>query len=145
MLAPTISYNSPLRLVPAPKSRLLLIADSPDRLKELKAEISNADFEITSVGSLEELRAVCRNHHDLAVLDVSSAQIRPALSVLRTSTGHADIPLLVESTRLHDNLGLAGVLPAFRAMACSRAEMLRLMKFYGRSSKPAEDGRSILL
>lgn len=145
MLAPTVSYNSPFRPAPAPKIRLLLIADSAERLKELKAEVSLRDFDITGASSLEELRAACRNHHDLAVVDVSSAQIRPILSTLRTSPRHAAIPLLVDSTRLYENLGLAGVLPTFRAMACNRAEMHMLMQLYCHDSQPSEAHRLALL
>ena len=35
MLAPSVSYNSPFRPVPAPKTRLLLITDSAERLLEM--------------------------------------------------------------------------------------------------------------
>lgn len=145
MLAPTVSYNSPFRSVPAPKTRLLLIADSAERLKELKTEISSADFEITPVSTLDDLRAVCRNHHDLAVVDVGSAQIRPVLSTLRANPWHATVPLLVDSTRLYENLGLAGVLPSFRAMACNRAEMRMLLRMYCHGSQPPEANRLALL
>ena len=89
MLAPTVSHNSPIRSIPAPKTRLLLIADSVDRLEELRAGINTTDFDITTASNLKEMRAICRNHHDLAVLDISSAQIRPMLSALRANTGHA--------------------------------------------------------
>ncbi len=145
MLAPTVSYNSPFRSVPAPKTRLLLIADSAERLKELKAEINSADFEITPVSTLDDVRAVCRNHHDLAVVDVGSAQIRPVLSTLRTSLWHSTVPLLVDSTRLYENLGLAGVLPSFRAMACNRVEMRMLLQVYSHGNQPPEANRLALL
>jgi hypothetical protein len=142
MLAPTVSHNSPFRPVPAPKTRLLLIADTADRLKELKAGISTSDFDITTVSSLEELRAICRNYHDLAVLDVNSAQIRPMLSVLRASARHATIPVFADSARLHENPGLAGVLPMYRAMACSRVEMQMLMKLFCHGSQQSETRRT---
>jgi response regulator RpfG family c-di-GMP phosphodiesterase len=141
MLAPTVSHNSPFRPVPAPKTRLLLIADSADRLKELKAGISTTDFDITTASNLKELRAVCRNHHDLAVLDVNSVQIKPMLSVLRANVLHASIPVFADSARLQENQGLAGVLPTYRAMACSRAEMQMLVKLFCHGSQQPETGR----
>jgi CheY-like chemotaxis protein len=148
MLAPAISAivpSSPLRSAPAPKPRLLLVADSTDRLKILQTGISTADFEITKVSSLEDLRTVCRNHHDLAMLDVSSAEIKPALAVLRKSRKHAAIPVLVASARLQNAQDLAGVLPAFRAMACNRTEMLALIQSYGEGGKQTKKQRAVLL
>lgn len=145
MLAPTIGHNSPLRSVLSPKARLLLIADSTGQLNQLKAGIKSTNVEITGVSSLEELRAACRNHHDLVVVNVHSSQIQPALSTLRLSAGHANIPVLVESSRLQDNLNLAGVLPAFRAMACSQAELVMLTRFYCEDHRKPEEPRSVLL
>jgi hypothetical protein len=145
MLAPTVSHSSPFRPVPAPKTRLLLIADSADRLQELKAGISTTDFDISTASNLKELRAVCGNHHDLAVLNVNSAQIRPMLSALRASVRHASIPVFADSARLHENQGLAGVLPTYRAMACSRAEMQMLMKVFCHGSQEPEANRLALL
>lgn len=145
MLAPGISYNSPFRPVPAPKTRLLLITDSTERLKEVKDGISAGDFEITGISSLHELRAACRKHHDLVVVDVGSTQIRLILSFLRNNPRHSSIPLLVDSTRLHENPGLAGVLPTFRAMACNHVEIRALLQTYCRSASSPEANRLALL
>ncbi|HMV82507.1 MAG TPA: hypothetical protein PLD20_29430 [Blastocatellia bacterium] len=145
MLAPSVSYNSPFRPVPAPKTRLLLITDSAERLLEIKSGISAGDFEITDVSCFSELRAASRKHYDLAVVDVGSGQIRPILSALRNNPRYASIPLLVDSTRLQENLSLAGVLPTFRAMACNRAEMRLLLQTYSHNSQSPEAGRLALL
>ena len=128
MLAPTVHHTSPLRLAPMPKPRLLLVGDSAERLRSLQAGINRNEFEITPVCSLEELRDACREHHDLAAIDVGPAQIAPMLKILRTSAEHAEIPLLVESARLYNDHSLAGVLPSYRAMPCSRTDMLTLMR-----------------
>ncbi|MGH9800387.1 MAG: hypothetical protein ACRD82_08490, partial [Blastocatellia bacterium] len=110
MTAPITGQNTPLRSVPSPKSKLLLVADSPERLKKMKTGIRAADFDVTGVCSVDELRAACRSHHDLAVLDVETVQIKPMLSTLRASAGHKTIMTLVESSRLNEDQNLAGLL-----------------------------------
>ena len=145
MIAPITGYHSPLRSVPAPKARLLLVADSIERLKRLKAELANFAFEVSCAGSLEELQAACRNQHDLVALDLDGVRIKAALSCLRSSIFHAAIPVLVESARLGADLNLAGVLPAFRAMPCSHQELLLLTQFYGEGGRKEEVSRATLL
>ena len=95
----------------------------------------------------DELLNFLHTHHDidLAVVDVGSGQIRPILSALRNNPRYASIPLLVDSTRLQENLSLAGVLPTFRAMACNRAEMRLLLQTYSHNSQSPEAGRLALL
>ena len=145
MLAPTTGHNSPLRSVPAPKARLLLVADSTERLKVLRAALGNSAFEVSCAGSLEELQAACHSQHDLVALDLDAARIKAALSCLRGNILHTNVPLLVESARLGNNLGLAGVLPAFRAMPCSRNELLLLAQFYSEGGRKAAANRAALL
>jgi len=128
MLASAI--NSALQSVPFPisKPRLLLVSDSNDRLNSLKAALNHNDFDITAVCSLEELVVACHDCHDVVALDVSPAQIAPMLKHIRTSAWHTTVPVLVEATRLTNDLTLAGLLPEYRAMPCSYAEMLLLMQ-----------------
>ena len=145
MLAPTTGHNSPLRSVPAPKARLLLVADSAERLKRLGAELRNSAFEVSCAGSPEELQAACRSQHELVALDLDATRIKPALSCLRGNVLHANVPLLVESARLGNAPGLAGVLPAFRAMPCSRNELLLLAQFYSEGGRKADANRAALL
>jgi DNA-binding NtrC family response regulator len=128
MLASAV--NSALQSVPFPNSRprLLLVSDSYDRLKSLEAGLSNNEFDITTVCSLEELVTACKGCHDLVALDVSPEQIAPMLKQIRTSASHTTVPVLVEATRLTSDLSLAGLLPEYRAMPCSRMEMLTLVQ-----------------
>jgi len=128
MLASAV--NSALQSVPFPNSkpRLLLVSDSYDRLKSLEAGLSNNEFDITTVCSLEELVTACKSCHDLVALDVSPEQIAPMLKQIRTSASHTTVPVLVEATRLTSDLSLAGLLPEYRAMPCSRMEMLTLVQ-----------------
>ena len=128
MLASAV--NSALQSVPFPNSkpRLLLVSDCYDRLKSLEAGLNNNEFDITTVSSLEELVTACNGCHDLVALDVSPDQIAPMLKQIRTSASHAMVPVLVEATRLTSDLSLAGLLPEYRAMPCSRMEMLALVQ-----------------
>lgn len=145
MLAPAAGQNSPLRSVPAPKVRLLLVADSMERLKKLEAALGGAAFEISCAASIEELSAACRNQHDLVALDLDAAQVKLALGCLRGNLLHANLPLLVESSELGSDLSLAGVLPAFRAMPCSHNELSLLARFYSEGGRREESNRSALL
>jgi DNA-binding response OmpR family regulator len=128
MLASAV--NSALQPVTFPNSkpRLLLVSDSYDRLKSLEAGLNNSELDITTVCSLEELVTACDNCHDLVALDVSPDQIGPMLKQIRTSASHTMVPVLVEATRLTSDLSLAGLLPEYRAMPCSRMEMLALVQ-----------------
>lgn len=145
MLAPMTSYNTPLRPVPKPKSRLLLVTDSPERLKALKAGLAEANFEITCASSVDELRSACRNHHDLAAVDVEAANVKPMLSALRASAGHKAIMLLVESSKVGNDPNLAGVLPTYRAMPCNQTQMLALMKMFNDGGRQSISNRGVLL
>jgi DNA-binding NtrC family response regulator len=128
MLASAV--NSALQPVQFPnsKTRLLLVSDSHDRLKSLVAGLNNNGFDITTACSLEELATACNNCHDLVALDVSPEQIAPMLKQIRTSASHTTVPVLVEATRLTSDLSIAGLLPEYRAMPCSRMEMVALVQ-----------------
>lgn len=145
MLAPIKANNSPLRLIPAPKPRLLIVSDSPENLKSLKAGISEADFEISSVCSIEDLGSACREYHDLAVVDVEATKLKPMLSTLRSSTGHKAIMLLVESSRVTNDPNLAGVLPAFRAMPCNHTQIQTLVRLFSQGDKKSSAEKPMLL
>jgi DNA-binding response OmpR family regulator len=116
---------------------LLLVSDNTDRLKLLAAGLNHNDFDITLAGSLEELIAACHSNHDVVALDVSPSQIAPMLKQIRTSACHSTVPVLVEAERLNNELTLAGLLPAYRAMPCSRLEMVMLMQ-RGQESAPED-------
>jgi len=128
MLASAV--NSALQPIPFPNSkpRLLLVSDCHDRLKSLEAGFNNNGFDITTVCSLEELVMACDNCHDLVALDVSPEQIAPMLKQIRASASHTTVPVLVEASRLTSDISLAGLLPEYRAMPCSRLEMLALVQ-----------------
>lgn len=145
MLAPITVHNTPIRPIPSPKPRLLLVADSLEKLKTLKSEIPQADFQITSVGSIEELRDACRDYHDLAVFDVGMSNIKSMLSTFRSSAGHNTSMLLVESSRFSSDPNLTGVLPTYRAMPCNHAQIQTLVKLFGQGGNRSQANRPVLL
>jgi hypothetical protein len=110
------------------KPRLLLVSDSPERLQALKSCVAAADFEINLACSIKELRRACRQPHDLIALDAAPANIIEMLDLIRGSAGNAEIPVLVEYTRISNDQRLAGVLPNFRAMPCNGTEMQVLLR-----------------
>ncbi len=125
--APVVSNHQPYP-TPHPRPRLLIFSDCPDRLTKLSASLAAGEIEITSATSPEELRLICRDGHDLAVIDVSPTSLVAVLDALRDSEGYAEIPVLVEATRLAAAPGLTGVLPKYRAMPCSHAELVTLAR-----------------
>jgi len=110
------------------KPRLLLISDSAERLRTLKHGINSASFEIRSISSLDGLHKVCRKAYDLIALNVTPGRISAILELIRMSTGLRRIPVLVESAGINDDHDLAGVLPHYRAMPCSHAELIKLLE-----------------
>jgi CheY-like chemotaxis protein len=110
------------------KPRLLLVSDSAERLKALKSCVAAGDFEIDLACSMRELRRACREPHDLVALDAAPTNIIEMLDLIRGSAGNAEIPVLVECTRINNDRRLAGVLPNFRAMPCNSAELQVLLR-----------------
>ncbi len=144
MLASAVNNSLQSVSFPSSKPRLLLISDSYDRLRSLGAGFNHNEFDITTVCSLEELIDACRDCHDLAALDVSPSQIEPMLRHIRTSSSHSSIPVLVEATRLTNDLTIAGLLPEYRAMPCSHTEMVTLLKRGSASSSDDRLARRVL-
>jgi CheY-like chemotaxis protein len=112
------------------KHRLLIVTDCSDRLRSLKASIhtDGIEIEITSAGSSEELSRACHSEHDLVVIDVGAARLPEVLRTLRSSERYSRISLLVEASRIINEPDLVGVLPRYRAMPCSRSDLLKLAR-----------------
>jgi DNA-binding NtrC family response regulator len=128
MLSSAVNKSlQPIHL-PINKTRLLLISDSPDRLREMRAGLHQSEFEITGACSVEEVAAACYEDHDVVALDVNPAHVALMLKVIRASATHTMVPVLVEASRINHSFNLAGVLPLYRAMPCSHTEMLTLIR-----------------
>jgi hypothetical protein len=91
------------------------------------------------------LAGAAQVEQDLAIIDVGSEQIAPVLQTLREGNTLNKIPVLVQTTRLNNEVGVAGVLPTYRAMPCSHTELQTLLRYY---NEPRYDslssGRGVL-
>ncbi|HEX5082019.1 MAG TPA: hypothetical protein VFY40_08235 [Blastocatellia bacterium] len=113
----------------APASlRLLIVSDCPERMKRLEAALNVGEVEITSVNSLDRLNNFIRRDYDLVAVDVGLEHLTRALTALRSRAKYAGIPVLVECSRISNEVGLAGVLPGYRAMPCCQSDMVTLVK-----------------
>jgi hypothetical protein len=118
-----------LNIAPVSKRRLLIVTDCSDRLTGLRALLQADGVELTSAVSSEEFSRACHHEHDLAVVDVSPARLPEVLKALRGSLGHATISVLVEASRIVAEPGLNGILPKYRAMPCSRSDLVELTRY----------------
>jgi DNA-binding response OmpR family regulator len=109
------------------RPRILIISDSAERIPHLQTGFDSQEVEIASAVFPEEWGYVSGERHDLAVVDVGPALLEPLLGNLRANKKHAQIPVLVEQSRIAA-VPLAGVLPKYRAMPCSHDELIRLAR-----------------
>lgn len=122
----------------------LVIADSEEGLCSIGSMLSTTGVEIAGARTRDELNRVCREPHDIVIVDLSPAQLGEALRTIRASAHHAEVPLLVALDRIISEKSLAGVLPKYRAMPCSPAEMAVLVNSHTRS-KPEVRAASLIL
>lgn len=111
-----------------PLPRLLIVTDSPARANHLMMALRLTDIDISVAITPAELRRATEEEHDLAVVDVPAEELRGILAALRASPAHAEIPLLVEISRLTHAPSLSGVLPHYRAMPCSPTDLVALAR-----------------
>jgi DNA-binding response OmpR family regulator len=109
------------------RPRILIVSDSAERIPHLQAGFDSQEVEIASAVFPEEWGYVSGDTYDMAVVDVGPALLEPLLGNLRASKGHAEIPVLVEQSRIAA-APLTGVLPKYRAMPCSHDELLKLAR-----------------
>ena len=109
------------------RPRILIISDSSEGIPHLQAGFDSQEVEIASAVFPEEWEYVSGEKHDLAVVDVGPALLEPLLGNLRASKEHAEIPVLVEQSRIAA-APLTGVLPKYRAMPCSHDELIKLAR-----------------
>jgi CheY-like chemotaxis protein len=109
------------------RPRVLIISDSAERIPRLQSVVPPHEVEITSVVFPEEWGYAAADKHDLALIDVGPELLDTLLRVLRTS-GHSEIPVLVENGRIAEVSSVAGIMPKYRAMPCGHGEMMRLAR-----------------
>ncbi|MDX2029033.1 MAG: response regulator [Blastocatellia bacterium] len=128
----------------AGREKVLVVTDSEEQLRSIHSLLNADEFEIECVRTQEEFDAVCVKPHDLAIVDLNSAQLLVTLPKLRRSSAHDRIPVLVSSTRIEDDPNLAGLLPQYRAMACSPTELQILMRRRSRALHELQAARRLL-
>lgn len=109
------------------RPRVLIISDSAERIPHLQVGFDSQEVEIASAVFPEEWEYVSGERHDLAVVDVGPALLEQLLGNLRASKEHAEIPVLVEQSKIAAE-PVPGVLPKYRAMPCSQNELIRLAR-----------------
>jgi DNA-binding NtrC family response regulator len=109
------------------RPRILIISDSAERIPHLQVGFNSQEVEIASAVFPEEWAYVSGAVADLAVVDVGPGLLEPLLGNLRASKELAEIPVLVEQSRIAA-APLTGVLPKYRAMACGHDELIKLAR-----------------
>src|SRR5215510_14600593 len=144
--ATTPSGNLAPILIPLPihRPRLLLASDSTDRLRNLQGLVRSSGFEITSTDSIDKFFHACLDGYEVIALDVAPAQLEPALKLIRSIEQNRGTLILVEASQINNDLTLAGVLPLYRAMPCSRAEITKLLRRMEEKSPVTPDQRGML-
>jgi hypothetical protein len=108
------------------KQRVLIIGDTAERIPHLQSVFNPNEAEIASVVYPEEWGYVAAGKYDLALIDVGPELLESVLKTVRATI--AEIPLLVENSRVAVAGNIAGVLPKYRAMPCGRSDMMRLAR-----------------
>jgi hypothetical protein len=122
--------------------RLLLVTDDRARLATWQAALPQKQWEITGLTMIEWLNRASERPYDLALVDVPATQLAEILVTLRGADWQ--IPILVEASRLPNDLSWAGVLPHYRAFPGTQAELLRFMKNRWLPVKAAPRSRQLL-
>lgn len=127
---PLTPAKSVLRPVTLPtltsRWRLLVVTDDRARLATWQAALSETQWEITGLTVSAWLNREAERTYDLALVDVSVDQLAAVLVTLRGTDWQ--MPILVEASRLPQDLSYAGILPHYRAFPGTQAELLRLME-----------------
>jgi hypothetical protein len=124
--------------------RLLLVSDSSRRLQKLQGLVGHLEYQITCTDSVHDLNSVSNSGYEVVALDVAPAQLEPMLKLIRMSDQNSGSLVLVEASQINNHQDLAGVLPLYRAMACSRTEMITLLKRFGENKSRLFHHRGML-
>jgi len=108
--------------------RLLIVTDSQAWANHLMTALRTTDVEVTVTTTPAELQRATEEEHDLAVVDVEATELRNVLAALRASPLHAEIPILVEISRIAHTSNLSGIMPQYRAMPCNPTELISLAR-----------------
>lgn len=128
MLSPTYSRLPQSVHISSRSFNLLLFCDVPERIRSLRTAVAAENLRLTRTTSIEDLREACLTKIDIAIVDAGPDRIEEVLRLIRSTASLSKIPLLVSADRIASEQGLAGVLPVWRAMPCSREQMAMLIR-----------------
>lgn len=135
-LLPAGQFKSATRQTVEKPVRLLIVSDEKQRAGAWRKALFGQSCEVTEQAHTLNLSQSSQRAFDLVVVDVAAAQLTQVLATIRAT--ERQIPILVDASRLPSDLSCAGVLPQFRAMACARPDLLRLVNQYCQpAAKPA--------
>jgi hypothetical protein len=134
----------PLQLPAKIKPRLLIITDSSERWRELRVRLGTDGIEVVGASSIAEAERAGRAQPDLIVVDVEPVKLNCILKAIRDCAQYHETSLLVDISRISGDPAMAGVLPRFRAMACSHHDMRLLIRRQLSSALPIRQPRRML-
>jgi len=150
---PTGSASRPIVMQPAPTAEageapehsLIVVGSCQERLQRLRAALGDAGAKITWRESTEEIIRALDSSYEVVIVDVELERLADMLRAVRERTDRAVVLVLVECGSLNAAANLAGVLPSYRAMACSYSELVKLVQWrFTRSVSPHQSLRRVL-
>jgi DNA-binding NtrC family response regulator len=134
---PTGPASQPILMRPAPSAdagdspehSLLVLGSCPERMQRLRAALGDVGAKITWRASTEEIIRALDSSYEVVIVDVEPERLTDLLSAARERAARAVILVLVECGSLNASVNLAGVLPSFRAMACSYSDLVKLVRW----------------
>src|SRR5215475_2519178 len=132
---PTGSASRPIVMQPAPTAEaveapehsLMVVGSCPERMQRLRAALGSSGAKITWRASTEEIIRALDSSYELVIVDVEPERLADMLRRAPERTDRAVVLVLVECGSLNRAADLAGVLPSYRAMACSYSELVKLV------------------
>jgi len=133
--SPTGSASRPIVIQPAPTAEageapersLIVVGSCPERMQRLRAALGAVGAKITWRASIEEINCTLDPSYEVVIVDVEPERLPGALRAVRERADRAVVFVLVECGSLNAAANLAGVLPSYRAMACSYSELVKLV------------------
>jgi hypothetical protein len=150
---PTGSASRPIVTHPAPTAEsgeapehsLIVVGSCPERIQRLRVALGDAGAKITWRASTEEIIRALDSSYEVVIVDVEPERLADMLMAVRERTDRAVVLVLVECGSLNAAANLAGVLPIYRAMACSYSELVKLVQWrFTRSVSPHQSLRRVL-
>jgi len=150
---PTGSASQPIVTQPAPiaeageapEHSLMVVGSSPERMRRLQTALGDQGAKIAWRASTEEIMLALDSSYDVVIVDVELERLTDMLRVVRERTDRAVVLVLVECGSLNAAADLAGVLPSYRAMACSYSELVKLVHWrFTQSFSPHQSFRPVL-